>query len=369
MPVIKPNTMNEWKSWIRRLGYKENPRAQRRIPSGFAARRRDESASTPATIRDISSTGLYLLTEDRWPIDELIPLTIEVERVSDDPSEPRIPVQARVARHGEDGVGLTFVLPEGIDENLWDVLLRNAVVLRDPKEILHTLRVLRTVLFLSRLCHAEAHESIKLLGGELDEARTERAMEIAHLAEKCLASEPDAEKLRAHPTLIANILREGSWADDFTKQLWAGILVTSCTLNGTDESNQEYVELLGNVTHYQSRIFVAACSKALVVMEGAEYPPPSRIIIAPEEMIQITGMYDLPRIATYVAYLFNSEIIDKVFDFTSYLPTESFDVTPSRKGLILFLRCQGHRVKLDFPLDSSAGVHPLLRHQVSSPDE
>jgi hypothetical protein len=366
---MKMITRNEWKTWIKRLGYNDAPRAERRIPSGFAARRRDDPASKPATIRDISSTGLHLLTDERWPIGELIPLTMEVERLARNYSEPQIPVQARVARHTVDGIGLAFVLPDGLDPNLWDILLRNAVVLTHPKEILHTLRVLRTTLFLCRLCHAQAHEAIMLLGGELDEARTERAMEIAHGAENLLALEPDADRMRAHPPLVASILREGSWADAFTKQLWSGLLVTSCTLEGTDESNTAFVELLGNITHYQSRIFLAACAKASELKSGSGYLPPARVILTPEEMIRVTGMYDLSRIAMYVAYLFNSGIIQNVFDFTSYIPTESFDITPSREALELFERCKGRCIKLDSPLDISESVHPLLQSHAFAADE
>ncbi len=369
IPVKKMITLNEWKIWVKKLGYNYNPRAERRSPSGFAARRRDNAASKQATIQDISSTGLHILTDERWPLGELIPLTVEVERLARDHSEPQIAVQARVARHAEDGIGLSFVLPEGLDPNLWDVLLRNAVLLTDQKEILHTLRVLRTTLFLCRLCHAEAHEAILLLGGELGEPRTEKAMEIAHNAEKLLASEPDADRMRAHPHLVASILREGSWADDITMHLWAGLLATSSTIEGTDESNTVFVDLLENITHYQSRIFIAACTQAFELMSGSGYPPPTRIIFTPEEMIRITGMYDLPRIAMYVAYLFNYGIIEKVFDFTSYLPTESFDITPSRQALELFKRCKGHCIKLNSPLDVSAVAEPFPPSDVSEDDK
>jgi hypothetical protein len=359
IPVKKTTTLNKWKTWIRKLGYPVKPRAERRIPSGFAARRRNNSASKPATIRDISSTGLHLLTEERWPLGELIPLTVEVERFLENRSEPQFAVQARVVRHVEDGIGLSFVLPAGLDPNLWEVLLRNAVVLTDPKDILYTLRMLRTVLFLCQLCHAEAHQAILLLGGELDQPRTENAMEIAHSAEKLLASEPDAERMRAHPHLVASILKNGSWADDLTRQLWAGLLATSCTAEGTDESNSVFVDLLVNVTHTQSRIFVAACIKALELMSGTEYPPSTRIILTPEQMIRLTGMYDASRIATDIAYLFNSGIIEKNFDFSSYLPLESFDITPARLGLELFERCKGHCIKPNLPMDLSAGAQPL----------
>jgi hypothetical protein len=359
VPVKQMTTLNQWKTWVKRLGYLEKPRAERRIPSGFSATRRYNSAAKPATIRDISSTGLHILTEDRWTPGELVPLTVQVERSWEDPSEPKIEVQARVVRHADDGIGLSFVLPEGLDPNLWDVLLRNAVVLRDPNEILRTLRVLRTTLFLCRLCHAEAHDAILLLGGELDHPRTEKAMEIALGAEMLLALEPNAERMRAHPPLVTSILKHGSWADDFTKHLWAGLLATSCTLDGMDESNIPFAELLVNVTHAQSRIFVAACIKALELNGGTESPPATRIILTPKQMIRLTAMYDLTRIATDVAYLFTSEIIEKNFDFTSYLPTESFDITPTRLGLELYRRCKAERMKHDSSLDVFGNDQPL----------
>src|SRR5208337_2655492 len=146
-----------------------------------------------------------LLRPERWPVGELVPLTVEVERLSEDPSEPQVTVQALVARHTEDGLGLSFVLPEGLNPKLWDFLLSNAVVLTNPKDISYSLRLLRTILFLCRLCHEGADESIQLLAEELDQSRTENAMEIVEIAEKLLASEPD-HGLRAHPHVVLSIL-------------------------------------------------------------------------------------------------------------------------------------------------------------------
>lgn len=353
------NSLNQWKSWIHRLGYTEKPRAERRTPSGFSARRLDSSAAKPAAIRDISSTGLHILTDERWPVGDLVRLTIQVERVSEDPSEPQIAVQARVVRHIEDGIGLSFVLQEGLDPNLWDVLLRNAVLLEDPKDILNTIRMLRNILFLCRLCHSEAHPAILLLGGELDEHRTKKALNITHCAELLLASESHPERMRAHPPLVESILKHGAWADDFTEQLWAGLLATSCTVDGKDESNAPFVELLVNVTYHQSRILVAGCIRALDLMSRSEYNSSTRIILTPEQMIRLTGMHDISRIATDMAYLFNSELIEKQFDFTSYIPMDTFDITPTRLGLKLYERCKAYRMKTDSSLDISESAQPL----------
>jgi hypothetical protein len=310
------------------------------------ARSEDSRVSRVASIKNLSSTGIYLLTEERWPLGELISLTLQGQGTPEDGSESQIPVQARVSRHGEDGIGLSFVLPPGLDAKLWAVLVRNAVLLTDEKSILLTFKTLHTILFLNRLCPGEANESIRLLGGELDASRTESALDIALRAEKLLASEPDAITMRALPRMVASILRQGSWAmDDVTKQLWAGLLAASCSVEGTDESGSAFVDPLIHLTPAQSRILVAACSKAMDSISEHEGLPMARIILTPEEMFRFTDTNDISRIAMDLAYLFHAELIEKLFDFTSYLPTESFDLTPARLGLDLYKHCKGDCAK------------------------
>ncbi|MGD1061908.1 MAG: hypothetical protein ABR860_01495 [Terracidiphilus sp.] len=353
--------VNQWKSWIRRLGHPEKPRAERRIPSGFIAWQTNNPASKPSAIKNISSAGLYLLTEERWPVDELIPLTIALEGLPENSADDRIPVQARVARHGEDGIGLLFVLPDGLDRALWEVLVRNAVLLTDPKDLSYTLRLLRTTLFLYRLCHQEAHEALQLFSGELDEPRTRIAMQIVFGAEKLLASEPGADKMRAHPQIVAGILKYGSWAhDDLTRQLWIGLLATSCHVDAIDESSHAFVDLLVNVTPTQGLILVTACKKVMERRPETGDLPSARVIYTPEEMIRLTGIYDPTRIAVEISYLFNAGLIERVFDFTSYVSTESFDITPSRLGLELYERCKAHRIQPHSLLDESESAQPSL---------
>jgi hypothetical protein len=302
---------------------------------------RTASAPKLGRIKQISRTGLYLLTEERWPINEVISIKLQKEWPPESSSELQIDIQVRVASHGEDGVGLGFVLPAGLDPGLWEHLVRNADVQTETEHISSIFRLVRTVLFLCRLCSSEAQNSIRLLGGELDESRTRSAVEIALRAEKLLSSEPDADGRHAHPKIVASILRDGSWSnDDLIQQLWAGLLFSSCTVEGADESNHSFVELLVQVTTTQGRILVTGCRKARDLISGTEEEPLREIIVTPEEMIQITGTYDLYRSATDVAYLFNSGLLEKVFDFTSYLPKNSFNITPSKLGLELFRLCR-----------------------------
>src|SRR5271170_223817 len=101
----------------------EFPRAERLTPSGVGALYGTESPSWPAGVKNISSTGIYLATEKRLSTGEVINLVLLEEdgalvEVVDTEIHPecRISIHARVVRQGEDGIGLSFVLPPGLDQ-------------------------------------------------------------------------------------------------------------------------------------------------------------------------------------------------------------------------------------------------------------
>jgi uncharacterized membrane protein (UPF0127 family) len=60
-------------------------------------------------IRDISATGLYLMTEERWPLGAEVRMSLQRTDGLDDNSMNPITVQLRVSRWGADGVGLEFL--------------------------------------------------------------------------------------------------------------------------------------------------------------------------------------------------------------------------------------------------------------------
>jgi hypothetical protein len=332
--------IGDLKRKLHKLGYPEQPRADR-LPAAarLAAHCDTELNHIDAGVKDISSTGLYLVTEKRFATGEVVHLTLHAQGSGENHSELEIAVDARVARLGQDGVGLSFVLPAGLDTNLWSVLVRNSVFLTEASEITQMFRTLRTILFLCRLCQSGAEEAILLLGGQLDPTRTECVFEIALGAEKLLSTDRNADKMRADPKLVAHMMREGSWAHSVQqKQLWIGLFANSCKPEGWDDSNMVFADMLVNITPAQATIFIEGCNRALRSMNETDTAPPRRIVQSPHEMIELTHMYDLTRVATDVAYLYNLGVIDKLFDFTSYVETENFDITPSSVGIDLFRR-------------------------------
>lgn len=59
-------------------------------------------------IGDVSVTGFYMVTEDRWVPGTVVPITLE--RTDQEDARPSLTVNATVVRNGSDGVGFSFVL-------------------------------------------------------------------------------------------------------------------------------------------------------------------------------------------------------------------------------------------------------------------
>lgn len=81
---------------------------RRRWPH-LAAFNADGESLTLHGVRDISTTGLYVITQERWPIGTQVRLSFQRTDGLDDTSMIPTTVELRVSRWGADGVGLEFV--------------------------------------------------------------------------------------------------------------------------------------------------------------------------------------------------------------------------------------------------------------------
>ncbi len=350
-----------WLSEFKRTLQGSGPKAQRPDGwpvTGLAAFYGREAPTTPAAIQYMSAGGVYLDIQESLPAGQIVTLTLQMEGGRELRPELKITLQAQVAGKDEFGVKLSFLLPPGLDAALWEVLVRDVALLSDRDQAVEVFRTLRMVLFLCRLCESGAAEAILLLGGHLDQDRTSALFKIAFAAEDLLIAGPDASRMRAHPKLMANLLRDGSWApDELITQLWVGLLVSSCSIDEPDDSNEIFVDLLVHITPQEAKIFTHACERALSCAPASGDFSPVSIVLGPKEIVQLTGVYDLTRNATDLAYLFNLGLIENVFDFTSYRDFDRFDITPTRLALELYGHCHGRRGKIDAQLVAAAREH------------
>jgi len=107
-------TMQTPVKWLAKLfAARDRRRAARHFSPPLMAFYWDGGIPIPHIVTDISRTGLFLRTADRWHPRTLLRVTLQ--KKSKDPIQPdeTITVQCRVVRTGEEGVGMAFMLAEG----------------------------------------------------------------------------------------------------------------------------------------------------------------------------------------------------------------------------------------------------------------
>lgn len=101
--------MTPAKGWFSRLFSTEHRRSERKPAPGLVAYYWEGSAPKAHEIQNISSTGFYLLTKERWHPGTVVTMTLQKTAVAGHNPELYIAVQTKVIRLGEDGVGFVFV--------------------------------------------------------------------------------------------------------------------------------------------------------------------------------------------------------------------------------------------------------------------
>jgi hypothetical protein len=99
-------------TWLDRWWSPDPRHAPREAAPGLAAYYWNGSAPEPHGIRDISSSGLYVVTEERWYPGTLVLMILQRSEKGEEVAERSIAVLSRAVRWGQDGVGLQFVLAE-----------------------------------------------------------------------------------------------------------------------------------------------------------------------------------------------------------------------------------------------------------------
>ena len=73
-------------------------------------------------VANISATGLYLLTKERWAPETMIQMTLQKGENAGVGPEGSISVMSEVVRWGEDGTGFNFVLKDYDDSRTYEEL-------------------------------------------------------------------------------------------------------------------------------------------------------------------------------------------------------------------------------------------------------
>jgi hypothetical protein len=108
--------MGSLKRWWDGLFSKDRRRSDRQPAPKLAVYYWTGGAPAQHEVRDISPTGLYVVTDERWYPGTIVKMTLQRTDGTEETTE-HIAVESKAVRWGEDGVGLSFVLLDNPDSS------------------------------------------------------------------------------------------------------------------------------------------------------------------------------------------------------------------------------------------------------------
>jgi len=104
--------VNPGMSWLARMLFHEHRKTERQGAPQLAAYYWNGANAVPHSVRDISSNGAYIITEERWHLGTILMVTLQSTDEYIDARPPlSISLQSKVVRSGIDGMGVTFLFP------------------------------------------------------------------------------------------------------------------------------------------------------------------------------------------------------------------------------------------------------------------
>lgn len=296
-----------------------------------------------ARIKNISPTGVFLLTDGRWLPDTIVLLTMQNRNLFSKDSEVQVRIPARVVRPDNDGIGMEFVV-EGISTADWLALFSKAVSLTLENDLVRVFRTAKAFAFLLRIAPSAEMQIVSVITKAMSRERAERAVDMILNAEALLTSQNVVPRSDVSPLLLRQILEEGSISpDEQMQRYWAGMLASTC-LDGPDSNaSAAFVTLLSELAPIHIRILDAAGSRGI----EAGWEPGSILhesfYSTMEEIKEITGAEDLIQIESALDRLDRLGLLEMTVKAGG---DERANLTPTLLGLKLYARCSGHRGQL-----------------------
>lgn len=347
--------------WLEKFLVPEPDQAERRRVDQFAAYRWNGSTLTQEMVRDVSSTGLYLLTRERWQPGTILALTLQREGAFELDRARRITTHVKVIRCGTDGVGLSFLWSKDDPASRqWESLLESLIDQTKPADMRSLVRMVEAFSFLGRICSGGAEEIGEWVRTRASSHKVLNAISIALHAEGLQGASRPADRARINPHIAVRILDVGSGTDeDWLHQFWAGILITSVSVDGRRTANLEFVELLSQLTSIPLRIFTVVCTRAPKVVSASGAVAATPLACDLQELATTVGSR-VPQMERDIETLSGFKLIERrrTMNGPALLANNEIQIAPTSLGLQLFALCNGHRGDLrDFySLHSSASV-------------
>ena len=334
--------MSSVANFIARLMHVERRRDGRVPAHGVEAFYRTHAEERPVCIKNISATGIYLITAERWPPESNVSVTLRRKGFFGRSGSPQAQMKARVARWGEDGVGLTFV-PSHMPPSDWLALMDRAGSTSWHQDIVSRFRSASAMAFLACICPDAYQEILLVLGDDLYNDRAQRVIEIALEVENQLPEGMKCDQIHLDPNLLLRIF-EGSAhnAVHEANPFWAGLLASSCLKKDVPSTTIAFVDTLSQLNPIQVRIFTSGCDAAMRRgASGAGDEAPTQIFCTQEEIRKIARIRNLGQIERDLLQLHSLGLLEQTRKERWFGEIQQANLTPTRFGMQLYSRCSG----------------------------
>lgn len=195
--------------------------------------------------------------------------------------------------------------------------------------------------FLSRICLPAAEEFGLLLRDKVAHLRAENTRKILEKSQVLYEKQHGQSGAKIHPRLLSSILNEGSWEDDMSVQsMWAGLLASSCTIDGQDQENLIFIRLLGNITPSQASILDYACKNCRIWVGESGLVHADEKNIPRKQLLELFRISDVNKLDVALDHLREVGLLSQDSGLS---PTDDKNtIEPSDMGLHFYARCQGH---------------------------
>ncbi len=320
----------------------ESDRADRRPAEEFAAYWWDGAGVQEDAVRDVSSTGVFVLSRQRWERGDVVWLTLQRKGAVELLPERRMTMQGKAMRVVADGAGFLFVSTADAEARAWETVVERVLEIIAVHEMEGLVKAVDAIGFLCQICPT-ADSIREMMSGRLSSVRAERAVEILLQAKSLVRGEADAQRLRAPTGLVERILESGSNAEeDGLRQCWAMLLARSCTVDGLDNSMLPFVQLLGQLLGSHVRVLAHACEEAQKSPSAAGAASAAPLECELGKIMEGTGMRDLP-ILKSIDQLGEIGLLEKHEQSGRTTPEVKVGITPTSLGLALHAHCRRHR--------------------------
>jgi hypothetical protein len=208
--------------------------------------------------------------------------------------------------------------------------------------------------FYNDLCQPAAAEAGLLFRDKLREYRAKTLAAIAGHARQYLEVTNEGLQLKAPPRLIAAIMESGSWCDDEGLQkMWAGLLASSLTPDGKEDSNVMFLETLKGMTSAQAKFIEYVCLHCEKALDKAGEVVAYAFALPYSETQEILGCANSSDVKANLGHLRALGLLTGAG--LTFLEIELKDgektlnapnLTPDTLGLQFYVRCQGSRKSL-----------------------